>query len=337
MFLNKIKLSKFKNHLKQNLNNLSKDQIKYTIINFSKRFYSNKFIKQTENTNKISNEDENIMNPQYDYTKHSLLKNLYMFGYNKDNIGYILYEEKEKCLIGFDFGEYDKSNKIVSKLESDLQCKLKYIFTTHSHNDHSGGNDRWKRLRKQEIKIVSGDDENDIVPLAEVFMKDLETLQIGELCVACLKTPGHIPSSVCFVVTHVSENSTKTPFLFTGDTLFIGGCGRVFQGTHEQLYNSLKTISYLPNDTLIFCGHEYTEKNLEFCLKVDPDNEVLKDKMKWTKDMRSKNEFTMGSRLIEEKMYNPFLRAGDDYYMNLTNTKTPEESFKYLRTLKDNF
>lgn len=341
MLLSNLKFNKFHQTLKQRLNNLSRDQLKYSLINFSTKFYSNsRFIKKDkDSTDNMTSQtdDENIMNPKYDYTKHTLLQNLYMFGYNKDNIGYVLHDPVTKCLIGIDFGEYDKSSKIVNQLETKLDCKLKYILTTHSHNDHSGGNDRWKRVRKDEIVIVSGNSEEDIVPLAEKFMNDLETMSIGELCIACLHTPGHIPSHVSYVITQVNENSTKTPFLFCGDTLFIGGCGRVFKGTHEQLYNSLKLIGYLPNDTLIFCGHEYTEKNMEFCLKLDPDNQFLKDKYEWVKDMRKKGEFTMGSRLVEEKIYNPFLRAGDEYYMKLIGASTPEESFKQIRTLKDNF
>lgn len=339
MFLKRINFFNCQKRLSNKFHSLLGNNIKYNKINNLQKMFSSKYIKDEKSTNVdfAEGKDENIMNPQYDYTKHSLLKHLYMFGYNKDNIGYVIHEPKENILIGIDFGEYDKSNKIVSKLEADFNCKLKYIFTTHSHNDHSGGNDRWKKVRKNDIKIYSGDDKDDVVSFAEVFLKDLETVQIGEICIACMHTPGHTKSAVCYVITHVNETSTKTPFAFTGDTLFVGGCGRVFNGTHEELYNSLKTICYLPNDTLIFCGHEYTEKNLEFCLKVDPENEFLKDKMKWVKDMRSKGEFTMGSRLVEEKLYNPFLRASEEYYITLTNSKSELESFKYLRTLKDNF
>jgi hydroxyacylglutathione hydrolase len=261
-----------------------------------------------------------------------------MFGYNSDNIGYILYEPSNKCLIGFDFGEFEKSKTAVEKLEKKLNGKLKYIFTTHIHNDHSGGNEEWKIERKDEVEIISGNTEDEKIPFAnDRLLNDLETLTIGEFCVACMHTPGHTKSHVSYIVTHVAENSTKIPVLFSGDTLFIGGCGRVFNGTHEELYDSLKKLSYLPNDTLVFPGHEYTQKNLEFCLKLDPENEFLKDKYKWVKELRSKNEFTVGSRLIEERLYNPFMRSGDDYYLNLTSESTPERSFTKIRLLKDKY
>jgi hydroxyacylglutathione hydrolase len=289
--------------------------------------YSKSFIKKDNNT--INN----------DYTNHSLLKHLFMFGYNQDNIGYILHEPVEKVLIGIDFGEFDRSKVFVEKVEEKLNASLKYILTTHSHNDHSGGNEMWKKYRGSDLCIVAGNTAKfgDVVPFANKFQNDLDILNIGDLCIATLYTPGHIKSHVSYVVTHVNESSTKTPFLFCGDTLFIGGCGKVFQGTHEELYNSIKTLSYLPNDTLVFPGHEYTVNNLKFCLKLDPHNDFAKDKFEWATNIRKNNEFTVGGRLIEEKLYNPFLRCGDSYYLNLTEEDTPEKSFKKLRLLKDNF
>ena len=302
--------------------------------NFSK-FLKNDNI--SESSASQTGDSKNSINPIYDYTKHSLLKNLFMFGFNNDNIGYILYEPMNKYLIGVDFGEYEKSNFIVEKLEKNLKSKLRYILTTHVHGDHSGGNEKWKASRGDEVKIISGNTPQEKIPFSDKFMNDLETLTIGELCIACMHTPGHTKSAVCFIVTHVAENSTKIPFLFCGDTLFIGGCGRVFNGTYAELYNSLKTLTYLPNDTLVFPGHEYTQKNLEFCLKVDPENEFLKDKFEWVKQTRRKGEFTVGSRLIEERLYNPFLRSGEPYYLSLTGEIEPERSFEKLRMLKDKF
>ena len=335
-----IKCLNVKKNLNKNLMNSVTRDISPKIFYSQEKYNFSKFLKNN-NENTTDSEpfrmSENNINPMYDYTKHSLIKYLYMFGYNSDNIGYVLHEPSKNILIGIDFGEYDRSKVIVEKLEKKLQSRLKYIFTTHSHWDHSNGNKEWRDERGDDLSIVGGDTKGDLIPHANYFMKDLETMTLGEFCIACMHTPGHIKSHVCLVVTHVAEKSTKIPFLFCGDTLFIGGCGRVFDGTHEQLYNSLKTLSYLPNDTFVFPGHEYTQKNLEFCLKLDPENEFLKDKYEWVKDMRKKGEFTVGSRLIEEKLYNPFLRCGEDYYLQLTGESTPEQSFKKLRMLKDKF
>jgi hydroxyacylglutathione hydrolase len=277
------------------------------------------------------------MNPAYDITRHTLKNYLYLFKYNQDNIGYILHEPMTKSLIGIDFGEYEASSKIVEKLEKSTNARLEHIFTTHSHNDHCGGNNKWKEVRGSSIKIYSGSHPEDKVPAVDKELKDLESFNIGEFCVACLYTPGHKRSHTCYVITHVSDNSTKVPFLFSGDLLFIGGCGKVLDGTYQDLYESLRKVNYLPNDTLIFCGHEYTIKNLEFIMKLDPKNPIVIEKLEWAKKMVEEKQFTVGSRLIEEKMYNPFLRSGDKYYLDLLNEKNPFLCFKKLRILKDNF
>jgi hydroxyacylglutathione hydrolase len=301
--------------------------------NLNTKYFCNKYLKSSSNNN------DNYLNPKYDYTKHSMLENLYMFMYGKDNIGYILYEKSLKTLIGIDFGEFEKSKIMVEKLEKSFDARLSHIFTTHSHLDHCGGNSQWRDYRK-EVKIVGGDIEEDRIPQSTNNMKDLQTMTIGEFCIACLYTPGHIPSHVCYLITHVTENSTKTPFLFSGDTLFIAGCGKVFKNSKEhyhKLFCSLNLIKTLPPDTLIFCGHEYTVKNLEFALKLEPDNILIQDKLSWAKSMRQRGEFTMGARLIEEKMYNPFLRSTEENFLKMFETNDPETCFMKMRLLKDNF
>ena len=108
-----------------------------------------------------------------------------------------------------------------------------------------------------------GSDEESIPGLKKNnTLKDIQTITIGDLCVCCLHTPGHTTDHCVYVVTHVTPESTKTPFLFCGDTIFTAGCGRLLGGTHVQLLQSLRTIMSLPNETLMFCGHEYSIKNL---------------------------------------------------------------------------
>lgn len=114
-------------------------------------------------------------------------------------------------------------------------------------------------------------------------MADLEIKCLGELSICCLHTPGHTKEHVSYVVTHVTPESTKIPFLFPGDTLFVGGCGRLFTGTAEQLYHSLQTLINLPADTLLFPAHEYTEANLKFAKALEPENEAIQQKLEFVK------------------------------------------------------
>jgi hydroxyacylglutathione hydrolase len=145
-------------------------------------------------------------------------------------------------------------------------------------------------------------------------------MTLGDLCICCLHTPGHTEDHCIFVVTHVTPESTKIPFLFCGDTLFTAGCGRLLGGTASQLLQSLRTIMSLPNETLMFCGHEYTLQNLKFAKMVEPDNDMIDMKIEMCEELRAKKEFTVGNQLQEERMYNPFVRcfAGDadtrEYY-----------------------
>jgi len=113
-----------------------------------------------------------------------------------------------------------------------------------------------------------------------MLMKDLETMTIGDICICCMETPGHTEDHVSYIVTHVTPTSTKIPLLFCADTLFIGGCGRILGGTYEQLFYSLQKLINLPNDTLVFCAHEYTLANLKFAKFVEPNNPMIDAKIR---------------------------------------------------------
>ena len=170
-------------------------------------------------------------------------------------------------------------------------------------------------------------------------MGDLETFTVGELAVCCMETPGHTEDHVSFIVTHVTPESTKIPFLFCGDTLFIGGCGRLLGGTAEQLFYSLQKLINLPHETLVFCAHEYTLANLKFAKYIEPNNPMIDSKIKSVTELREMGEYSVGSRLMEERMYNPFIRvATEPYYKEVTAEPTdPVRAFAKVRMLKDNF
>ena len=270
----------------------------------------------------------------YDSSNHSLFEQLFIFSYNKDNFGYIINEPSKNRLIAFDFGEFNISYKTVVGLEKRLSANLTHLFTTHGHSDHCGGNKEWIAERP-DLKVYSGNTENCDLIEATDRMNDLECVTIGDLTVACLFTPGHTKTAVTWVVTHVAENSTKIPFLFTGDTVFNGGCGRIFDGTHEEMYDSIRRISAFPNESIIFSGHEYTVNNLKFAQALEPDNEIIASKLEYCEKLRAEGDFTVGTKLIEEKCYNPFFRCSDPYFQELTGESEAVLVFKVLRKMKD--
>ena len=230
----------------------------------------------------------------------------------EDNFSYLLIDELTKSTIVIDPSE---AEPIINKIES-LNLKLKFIMNTHHHYDHVGGNKELKKLYN--AKVIGFNEDKHRIPEIDISLKNDETWKDGIFEAKVFHIPGHTLGHVCFYF--YKENA-----LFSGDTLFSLGCGRVFEGTHEEMFNSLKLIKTLPLDTKIYCGHEYTLKNSNFCLEHDPDNEELISKIKSIKNLISKGKPTIPSTLKEELQTNIFLRS-----KNL-------ENFSKLRDLKDNF
>ena len=144
--------------------------------------------------------------------------------------------------------------------------------------------------------------------------------------------PGHTKGHIAFYL-------KKEKVLFAGDTLFSLGCGRVFEGTYEEMFQSLKKLISLPDETKVYCGHEYTRKNLEFCLKYEPNNEMLKKKKDWI-DLKIKSGLpTIPFSIKDELQTNIFLRCGEQEVKNALNldNSSEQEIFAKLRDLKDSF
>lgn len=178
------------------------------------------------------------------------------------------------------------------------------VLNTHHHWDHVGGNEELLQYKK--------------VPVYGPHLKEGEKIAIGQLEATLLKIPGH-------TLDHVAYYFESLRALFCGDTLFVGGCGRLFEGTAEQMFDSLAKIKNLPDDTLIYCGHEYSQKNLEFALTIEPNNKALQKKYEWVKQKRVRGEPTIPSTLAEEKSYNPFLLAKDP--AELAKRRKAKDSF----------
>ncbi len=230
----------------------------------------------------------------------------------EDNFSYLLIDELTKSSIVIDPSE---AKPIINKIES-LNLKLKFIMNTHHHYDHVGGNKELKKLYN--AKVIGFDEDKHRIPEIDISLKNDEIWKDGIFEAKVFHIPGHTLGHICFYF--FNEKA-----LFSGDTLFSLGCGRVFEGTHEQMFNSLQLLKSLPIETEIYCGHEYTLKNSEFCLKHDPENKDLISKIEFIKSQLAKSQPTIPSTLKEELKTNIFLRSKN------------VENFSKLRDLKDNF
>ena len=189
-------------------------------------------------------------------------------------------------------------------------------MNTHHHYDHVGGNKELKKLYS--AKVIGFDEDKHRIPEIDICLKNNEIWKDGIFEAKVFHIPGHTLGHICFYF--FREN-----VLFSGDTLFSLGCGRVFEGTHEQMFNSLQLLKNLPSKTEIYCGHEYTLKNSDFCLKYDAENKALISKIEFIKNQLAKGQPTIPTTLEEELKTNIFLRSKN------------VENFSKLRDLKDNF
>jgi len=243
----------------------------------------------------------------------------------KDNYAYIINKNSKDVAVV----DPSEANPIINFLKKK-NLKLNYILNTHHHFDHIGGNLELKK--KYNAKIVGFINDRHRIPGIDITLKDNEIWNFGNTPVRILHIPGHTLGHICFFL-------EKEKIAFTGDTLFSLGCGKIFEGTHEQMLTSLNKIKKLPQDTMIYCGHEYTYNNAKFCIKYDWNNINLKTKFEKIKKLRSKNLPTIPFSLEEELKLNIFLRCDqNDLKINL-NMKNQEDSkvFKKVRDLKDSF
>ena len=243
-----------------------------------------------------------------------------------DNYAYIIYDNNSKTTGVVDPSE---SQPIVSFLKRK-NIKLNYILNTHHHFDHIGGNIELKKTYNAQVVGFDGDKHR--IPGIDVTVKNNEQWNFGNSSVKILHIPGHTLGHICFFF-------EKEKIAFTGDTLFSLGCGRIFEGTYLQMYKSLNFFKSLPLDTKVFCGHEYTLQNSKFCIKYDPNNKNLKNKIINIKKNLENNLPTIPSTIKDELECNIFLRSDNldiQTKLNLNNNNSLE-TFSKLRDLKDNF
>ena len=242
-----------------------------------------------------------------------------------DNYSYLIFEKKTNTVSIVDPSEFDACDKIIKKYK-----KLDFILNTHHHADHVDGNLTLKD--KYNCKILGFDLDKDRIPGIDILLRDKQKQNIGNLEFEIIFIPGHTKGHIAFYF-------RKEKIVFTGDTLFSLGCGRIFEGTQKEMLNSLNKIKNLPPDTKIYCGHEYTKSNLNFCLTYDPNNTFLKEReIDVLKKLKS-NQPTIPSTLGEEIRTNIFLRCNDPEIKSTLglNDSSEVEVFSKLRDLKDTF
>ena len=230
----------------------------------------------------------------------------------QDNYSYLIIDESEQIACVVDPSE---AKPIINYIENN-NINLKYILNTHHHYDHVGGNLELKKKYNSKIIGFSGDKHR--IPEIDFLVENNQIWKENHFEAKIYHIPGHTTG-------HIAFHFLKEKKIFTGDTLFSLGCGKIFEGTYEQMFNSLSKIKKLPKDTKIYCGHEYTLQNSNFCIVNDPKNLKLKNKIKEIKKKVKDNLPTIPTILSDEIECNIFLKAKD------------LESFKKLRDLKDNF
>ncbi|XP_072028871.1 hydroxyacylglutathione hydrolase, mitochondrial-like isoform X1 [Amphiura filiformis] len=245
-----------------------------------------------------------------------------------DNYMYLIVDEKtnEGAIV-----DAVNPEKVLSAVKED-GVQLKSVLTTHHHWDHAGGNEKLAELSKG-LTFYGGDER--IGALTNKVTHG-DTFKIGSLNVKCMFTPCHTKGHICYFVT---GDDGQDPAVFTGDTLFQAGCGKFFEGTPQQMYSALiENLSKLPEDTKVYCGHEYTVSNLTYALHVEPNNKDAQDRFAWAKEQRAKGEPTVPSTIAEEKKFNPFMRVAEPTVQKHAGGKTdPVVVMGQLRQDKDNF
>ncbi len=242
-----------------------------------------------------------------------------------DNYSYLIFEEKSNSVSIVDPSEFIQCDKVIQKYK-----KLDYILNTHHHADHVDGNIKLKK--KYNSKIIGFDGDKDRIPGIDILLKDNQNQKIGGLMFKTIFIPGHTKGHIAFYF-------KDQKIIFTGDTLFSLGCGRIFEGTYKDMFNSLNKLKVLPSQTKIYCGHEYTKSNLNFCLKYDQNNLKLKEKSIEINSKIKSNLPTIPTTIGEELKTNIFLRYDDNDIKQALNLKdaSDQEIFTKLRDLKDNF
>lgn len=247
-----------------------------------------------------------------------------------DNYIFLLFEPRQKIAAVVDPA---LAQPVLQRLE-ELGADLVAIFNTHHHGDHIGGNRQLLEYFPH-LCIYGGIEDRGRIPGQKVFLQEGDRVEFADRQGQVFFVPGHTRAHIAYYFAPVVPGETGE--LFCGDTLFAGGCGRLFEGTPRQMVNSLSKLKALPDNTQVWCAHEYTLNNLKFALMVEQENKALQARYKSVKRHHDRSIATVPSMLGVEKQTNPFLRWDVPNIQAFTNQQEPARVFGKLRGMKDLF
>lgn len=248
-----------------------------------------------------------------------------------DNYIWMLQDSERRLCAAVDPGD---PAPVQAWLEAHPGWQLTDILVTHHHHDHVGG---VQQLKTSYGATVYGP-ASEKIPGRDVALVEGQRIRILDADLEIIEVPGHTSGHIAYFHTNASE-----PWLLSGDTLFAAGCGRLFEGTAAQMFNSLWRLAALPAQTKVYCTHEYTLSNLRFASTVEPNNQNISERLERVTRLREAKHITLPSDLRTERATNPFLRCAEPAVVAAASQhighslSTPETVFAALRAWKDSF
>ena len=215
-----------------------------------------------------------------------------------DNYSFLIHDPVTETTAVVDTPDADE---IINQLEQ-RGWQLDYILTTHHHWDHIDGHEALKQ--RYNCKVIGGELNREEIPNIDQFVNHGDLVEIGGLNAQVIATPGH-------TLGHIVYYFPQLEAVFVGDTLFSMGCGRLFEGTPEQMWQSILQLKNLPSNTAIYCAHEYTLSNARFALALEPNNVELQQRVVEVERLRAENLPTVPTNVEQERKTNPFMRADE--------------------------
>lgn len=251
---------------------------------------------------------------------------IHQFPCLSDNYGFLIHDADHGLTASIDTPDSEMINAALA----ERGWRLTHILNTHHHFDHVGGNLALKGEWRCEVVGPAAD--KDRIPGIDVRLADGDTYGFGSSAARVFDVPGHTRG-------HIAYYFAQANVAFVGDTLFALGCGRLFEGTPSQMWTSLQKLLTLPDETIVYCAHEYTQANARFALTVDPDNEDLRRRANQIDEMRARGEPTVPTSIGVERRTNPFLRPDSESLRQCLGMSHASDIavFAEVRSRKDRF